>query len=613
MIKTAVILGAGLGSRLGELNKNKPKGFLEIDQISIIEMSINKLLQAGIDKIFIGTGYQSQLYEQLALKYPQIKCIYNENYKITGSMCTLYNLRDYVLEDFILLESDLLYDIAGLQILIHHNMTDVILASELSSSRDEVFIETDLNNSLINMSKNIEKLGPVDCELVGISKLSYETFKDMCDYAETFFESNPGLDYEYVLVGIAKEKGIHVNKIKDYTWCEIDDEKHLHRAINEIYPKIKSQEIIRKPLKRNILLNPGPATTTDSVKNAQVVPDICPREKEFGHVMQFISTELTCFVGNAENFTAVLFGGSGTAAIESILSSVIGQDYVIIINNGAYGKRMCEIAQVYGMNYIEFESPFGEAADLIKLEEVIQQSPFKISHLAIVHHETTTGLLNDIASVGSLCQKYNIDFIVDAVSSYAAVPIDMFNMNIDYLASTSNKNLQGTAGVSFVIARNDKLENIKHIKARNFYLDLYSQYKYFIENGQTRFTPPVQTLYALKQAIIETQNEGINKRYDRYSRLWHVLVRRLNEFGLTHLVKEENHSKLITAVIEPECKLYNFNNMYDYFYGNGITIYPGKINTLNTFRIANIGDITMENMVLYLDFMEQYLKNISFL
>lgn len=184
-----------------------------------------------------------------------------------------------------------------------------------------------------------------------------------------------------------------------------------------------------RKVKRNILLNPGPATTTDTVKYAQVVPDICPREREFGHLMEYVSTELTCLVADPKEYTTVLFGGSGTAVVESILSSVVKEDdSLLILNNGAYGKRMCEIAAAYGIHFIPFDSPPDQPVNLTALEKRIQSSPRPVTHLAAVHHETTTGLLNEIGSIGKLCKKYQMDFIVDGMSSFAAIPIQM-NVN----------------------------------------------------------------------------------------------------------------------------------------------------------------------------------------
>jgi 2-aminoethylphosphonate aminotransferase len=366
-------------------------------------------------------------------------------------------------------------------------------------------------------------------------------------------------------------------------------------------------------VKRNILLNLGPATTSDSVKLAQVVPDICPREEEFATLLEYITNELTKTVADPSSYTTVQFGGSGTSAVEAVISSVVPPDSsILIINNGSYGRRMCEITKVYALPLLEFNSPVNKQIDVSDLEQCLQGSPSNVSHLALVHHETSTGLLNDIQPIGDLCKKYNIDLIVDAMSSFAAIPISMKKMNISYLISSSNKNLQGMPGVSFVVAPITKLKELKSISPKNYYLNLYEQYHYFSQTSQFRFTPPVQTLYALKQAIIELKEEGIHERYTRYAKSWRTLLQGIKRLGLSLLIDEKYHSKLLTAINEPDCDNYNFKEMHDFFYKEGYTVYPGKINTFNTFRVANIGDINYQDIHCFLDFLEKYLQQIGF-
>jgi 2-aminoethylphosphonate aminotransferase len=368
-----------------------------------------------------------------------------------------------------------------------------------------------------------------------------------------------------------------------------------------------------KHVKRNVLLTPGPATTTDSVKFAQVVPDICPREKVFGSLMEYVCLELTRIVADPADYGTVLFGGSGTAAVESIVSTVVGpEDSIVIVNNGAYGKRMCEIAEAFGLNVTEFKSPPQALIDLSALELFIQILGRTPTHLAVVHHETTTGLLNDIAAIGKLCAKYHIDMIVDAISSFAAVPIRMKDMNIRYLAASSNKCIQGMAGVSFVIAEKSKLENRSGRKPSNYYLNLYAQYKFFSQTGQMRFTPPVQTLYALKQAINELKQEGLKERNRRYAKSWETLIAGIGRLGLTYIGSEEHHSMMVTSIVEPDFEGYDFYEMHDYLYSNGFTIYPGKLEERNTFRIANIGDITSKDIEALLKWLEIYFQKIGF-
>lgn len=242
MVKTAVILAAGLGSRLKDRTVDMPKGFIAVGGKSLIEQSVTKLLISGIEKIFIGTGHASDYFEKFAQKYPGvISCVRNENYSKTGSMFTLYNMKDFIVNDFLLLESDLLYDQMGLTILQEISWPDIILASGKTNSNDEVFIEATPNGNLIKMSKNCAELDSIYGELVGITKVSYLTFQKMCRFAEKEFTDKPKLDYEYSLVGVTKETDIMVKKVEDYVWCEVDDEAHLRRAENDIFPKIKEQ------------------------------------------------------------------------------------------------------------------------------------------------------------------------------------------------------------------------------------------------------------------------------------------------------------------------------------------------------------------------------------
>jgi 2-aminoethylphosphonate-pyruvate transaminase len=244
MIRSAVILAAGHGSRLKEKTEEKPKGFLVVDGKTIIERSIENLLEVGIQEIIIGTGYKKFFYENLKQIYSQIVCINNEQFAETGSMYTLYSLRKNINNDFLLLESDLIYEKSGLKELIEDVRVNLILGSGRTNSGDEVYIQVDQKDRLINMSKDIDKLDSIHSELIGISRLSYSAFQIMCDFAVEKFRVTPKLDYEYALVGISKNVDIFVKKKDDFLWCEIDDINHLNRALKVIYPKIREKELL---------------------------------------------------------------------------------------------------------------------------------------------------------------------------------------------------------------------------------------------------------------------------------------------------------------------------------------------------------------------------------
>tara|TARA_B100000900_G_C20600684_1_gene725442 strand:+ start:3727 stop:4815 length:1089 start_codon:yes stop_codon:yes gene_type:complete len=354
---------------------------------------------------------------------------------------------------------------------------------------------------------------------------------------------------------------------------------------------------------RKILLNPGPATTTLSVKQSQIVDDICPRVSEFGNVIKEIRKDLTNIVANDIDYTTILFGGSGTASVEAVISSVISSnDNLVIINNGSYGQRIVDIAKTYKINYQEFKSELYNQVDANLLEEFIIKH--KATHIVIIHNETSTGLLNNLEVLNNIIVKYNLISIIDAMSSFGAIPIDMITSNIDYLCSSSNKNLQGMAGISFVVAKKSSLELIKYYEKQTFYLDLYSQYQYLEQNNQTRFTPPVQTIYALKQAILELNTETVNGRYDRYKKLWSIINEELSKMGFKTFLNEEDQSKIITLYSLPNN--IEFEKLHDYLYSYGITIYPSKFNK-TSFRIANIGDLEKKDILFFLTKMNDFI------
>ena len=367
---------------------------------------------------------------------------------------------------------------------------------------------------------------------------------------------------------------------------------------------------MNKPVKRNILLNPGPATTTDTVKYAQVVPDICPREKEFCILMNQIREKLVRVVNGDDRYTAIPFASSGTGAMDACISSVLAEGKkILVLNNGAYGKRMVEIARTYYGNerVAVYELPWGDYPQESEVERILSRDG-TIAAIVLVHHETTTGMLNPVENITRIAHKRDVEVVVDTVSSYAGIVIDVRKDDIDYLFSSSNKCIQGMAGISFVICKKDKLKKTASNPVKNYYFNLFRQYSYFEKTGEMQYTPPVQIAYALDRALDEFFDETAVGRSRRYADSWKALVKGLKALGFTFLVPMEQQSKLLTAVIEPTDPHYNFYAMHDYLFERGFTIYPGKGAKENTFRVANIGAIDKEDIGRFLDALEGYLK-----
>ncbi len=244
-MNTAVILAAGLGNRFNNQSIRKPKGFIEFDGQAMIKRSINNLKSVGITRIIIGTGFLSEYYDDLEDKQ-SIFCVRNHSFANTGSFYTLVNLKKILQEDFLLLESDLLYEKRALNVLINHDKSDVMLASGKTNTSDEVFIEVKKNNYLFALSKNIKDLSDVYGELVGISKISLDTYNILSEWAKKNMDKAKQIHYEEALAKMSDKRDIYVEKIEDLVWTEIDNEEHFRRAFYYIYPELMRKENAQK-------------------------------------------------------------------------------------------------------------------------------------------------------------------------------------------------------------------------------------------------------------------------------------------------------------------------------------------------------------------------------
>lgn len=352
-----------------------------------------------------------------------------------------------------------------------------------------------------------------------------------------------------------------------------------------------------KTVKRNILLNPGPSTTTDTVKYAQVVPDICPREQEFAGLMKGLRQDLLKIVhAKPEDYTSVLFCGSGTLNIDVCINSLLPEGgKVLVVNNGAYSSRAVEICEYYGLPHIDLKFPVDQLPDLSKVEETLKNDPdIKLVHTT--HNETGTGILNPIREIGALAHKYGAVFTVDTTSTLAMRPINVYEDNIDFCMASAQKGLMAMTGLSFVIGKTSEIVKSKDYPKRSYYCNLYLQYEYFEKTGEMHFTPPVQTIYATIQALKEYFEEGEEAKWARHTRVFEAIHKGLEKLGFRDIIKREWQSGLVVSVKYPDDSNWDFVKVHDYCYERGYTIYPGKISTTNTFRLCALGAIDEEDI-----------------
>lgn len=350
-------------------------------------------------------------------------------------------------------------------------------------------------------------------------------------------------------------------------------------------------------MRNYLLLTPGPLSTSETVREA-MLQDWCTWDKDYNEgIVTPIRRGLLEIAGlDAETYTDVLLQGSGTYCVEATIGSAVKPtDKLLILANGAYGKRMAQIADYYQIQYVlvslhETELITGEVA-----RRALEQHP-DITHLSMVHSETTTGLLNPIEEVAEVIRGKGITFIVDAMSSFGGVPIDIKGLGIDFLVSSANKCIQGVPGFGFVIARKEKLMATQG-NARSLSLDLYAQWETMEKGGgKWRFTSPTHVVHAFYQALKELNAEGgIAARYERYKRNHRTLVDGMRSIGFKTLLPDASQGPIITSFLYPSAS-FDFAAFYAALKQKGFVIYPGKISDADTFRIGNIGDIFPADM-----------------
>jgi len=342
-----------------------------------------------------------------------------------------------------------------------------------------------------------------------------------------------------------------------------------------------------------LLLNPGPVTMTERVHRALATGDVCHREGEFAELTLEVKRRLESVYPHAKGYEAVLLTGSGTAAVEALLDSLVPRDgKVLVVQNGVYGERIAAILQAHGKPHVPLRAEWTSAIDLPAVERALAADR-AITHVAAVHNETTTGRLNDIAALGRICREAGKPLLLDAVSSFGGEELDFEAWNLAALASTANKCLHGAPGICFVLARSALLDGASG--ATTLYLDL-QRYRREQRQGWSPFTQATHVMRALREALCELEEQGGWKARQAHYRALSTRVRSgLRELGVDALLADEACSSMIGAFALPRGLAYA--TLHDALREQGFVIYAGQGDLARTiFRIANMGDLRMDDI-----------------
>ncbi len=350
-------------------------------------------------------------------------------------------------------------------------------------------------------------------------------------------------------------------------------------------------DISQLPDNPYILLTPGPLSTTKTVKSA-MLGDWCTWDDDYNRIVQEIRSKLVRLATSSDGYTSVLMQGSGTFCVEATITTTVPDDgRLLVLGNGAYGARIAKIAEKIGLDHRVLDSGETKRPSLEDLDRTLL-SDSKITHVAVVHCETTTGMLNPVDQIGEIVKRRGKEYIVDAMSSFGGVPMDAAEMGADYLISSANKCIQGVPGFGFVVARVDSLRKTEG-RARSLSLDLFDQWNVMeSKKGKWRFTSPTHTVRAFARALEELELEGgVEKRHARYRENHEILVEGMRKIGFETLLPDNFQSPVITSFFSPEHPAYKFELFYERLKERGFVIYPGKVTDHDTFRVGNIGDV----------------------
>lgn len=354
-----------------------------------------------------------------------------------------------------------------------------------------------------------------------------------------------------------------------------------------------------------IIFSPGPANISEKVRKALTLPDISHRGEEFASILDECRKNLLKICGAEKRYKSVVFTGSGTAAIEASITAIKGiTDQLFVISNGHYGERASEIGRYAGLKVKEVKFPSTALPDLKTIKKELERYDGRFVY--VVHHETTTGLLNPLREIAALCKRYGKTLLVDGVSSIAGEELDLQGWEIGLVIGSANKCIRGIPGLSFVILRKSLLKDLSRSKRCGYYLNLVKHHE-AEEAGQTPFTPAVQAFYGLREALRELLKEGVDNRIQKYKETSAFLRKRLRAAGYKPLIDDSISSNTMTSVILPPGA--DYETLYGICKDKGFVIYNAIGNLRGkTFRVGTVGIITKRDITGFLEVLKDFRK-----
>ena len=610
----AVLLAAGEGRSLFPLTRDLPKALLPLNGKPLLERIVYQLYDLGISQIVVVAGFQKDRVAATAAKLQrqtavQIHIVENDRYAETNTLYSLLLAAKHCSgKPILLIDGDVACD-------------DKILADVLRSE-DQAVLAVDTgrvmggeevrvvfnNDHLISaIGKGLQK---GTAEFLGISKFSAPLARQLFqagrqilakgkqqEFYEAAFVAVCGQSHSFRALDIAGLRWVEIDFLTDY-----EEGLRLFGSSSEIRQYRASRRV-----QPQCLFCPGPVLVSRKVKEALSSAEIGHRELEFSELLNRTRLKLGRVFGvtNFHNYTTVVLTGSGSAANEAVLGSAGIGKRLLILSNGEFGERWMSIAQFLDLEFETLNLRWGQPFPLGEVEERICRKA--IDAVCMVHHETSTGMLNPLERVAALAARYKKDLYVDAVSSIGALPTNVEDNGITFCTGSANKAIASVPGLSFVCGKRTSFDALKTVHAKSLYLDLYKHYIYNDRQYQTPNTPAVNLFFALDAALDEILDPGLSQTFERYRSLAAQLRAGMTRLGLRFFIPEEHMSPVLTNVELPPG--YGAGEFHENLKRLGYITYPGKgILKDRVFQVANIGEISARQVRGFLRALEQLTK-----
>lgn len=610
----AIILAAGEGRSLFPLTKNRPKALLSVGGEPILERLLRQLHQLGVSNFVVVVGYKKDTVMELTSRFQRqsgasVRLVENERYSETNTLYSLA-LASAVCahKPVLLVDGDIICEEEILSRFLREE-GEAVLAVDTARlmGQEEMKVRFGPNQIVSGIGKNLSK---PSAEFLGISKFSGTLATELFRLARKILDQGDATSFYEEAFGILCDRdcGIRTLDISGLKWEEIDFLTDYEEALRVfgLPGELRSYRASRRALPQ-YLFCPGPVLVSDKVKEALASSEIGHRELEFSELLNRVRMKLAKIFGvqNFHHYTTVVITGSGSAANESVLGSAAAGKRLLVVSNGEFGERWTELAEFLDLAPKTIKLRWGQPFPIDQIEQHLKRG--KTDVVCMVHHETSTGMLNPLSEVAALTKRLGVELFVDAVSSVGAVPIDIENSGITFCTGSANKAIASVPGLSFVCGKRAAFDALKTTRAHSFYLDLYKHFIFNERKFQTPNTPAVNLFFALEASLDAILEQGLEATFERYRSLAEMLRKGMTELGFRFFIPEEYMSPVLTTVELPAG--FEADEFHERLKRLGFVTYPGKgILRHRVFQVANIGEISPHQAQEFLKALKQVIQ-----